>query len=126
MRSRREGARSSQPRGLLQAHSQAFGLLAGQAFLLLVFLVLLELALAIVVERLLCCYALVPRCVVRGRLKPAELVGLALGFAPALLVRLRRGGLLSGLFMYVGGVATVFPGRGEGVWVWYGKSTSLI
>ena len=114
-RTRREveerGRRSSQPRSLLQAHSQALGLLAGLAFLLLVLLVLIELALAIVVERLLCRYALVPRCVVRGRLKPAELVGLALGFAPALLVRLRRGGLLLGLFMYVVGLAAVFPGR---------------
>ena len=106
------GRRSSQPRGLLQAHSQASGLLANLTFLFLVLFVLFELALAIVVERLLCRYALVPRCVVRGRLKPAELMGLASGFVPALLVRLRREGLLSGLFMYVAGVAAVFPGRG--------------
>ena len=107
-RTRREvaerGRRSSQLRGLLlQAHSQALGLLAGLTFLFLVLLVLFELVLAIVIERLLCRYALVPRCVVRGRLKPAELMGSTLGFAPALLVRLRRGGLLSGLFMYVAG-----------------------
>ena len=86
------------------------------------FLVLFELALAIVVERLLCRYALVPRCAVRGRLKPAELMGLALGFAPAFLVRLRRGGLLLGLFMYVAGVAAVFPGRG----VVFGLALSII
>ena len=84
--------------------------------------VLFELALAIVVERLLCRYALVPRRVVGGRLEPAELVGLALGFAPALLVRLRRGGLLLGLFMYVAGVAAVFPGRG----VLFGLARSMV
>ena len=113
MRSRREGAGPANRAAYCRRILRPLDFLRVWRFFSSCFLFFLNSALAIVVERLLCRYALVPRCLVRGRLKPAELVGLALGFVPALLVRLRRGGLLSGLFMYVAGVAAVFAWRGE-------------
>ena len=60
--------------------------------------VVFGLARSIIFERLPCCFALVPRCVVGGRLKPAELVDLALGFTRALLGRWRRGRALLGFY----------------------------
>ena len=58
--------------------------------------VVFGLARSIFVERLPCRFALVPRCMVGGRLKAAELVDLALSFAGALLGRWRRGRALPG------------------------------
>ena len=58
--------------------------------------VVFGLARSIVVERLLRRFALVPRCMVSGRLQPAELVDLALSFARAFFGRWRRGRALLG------------------------------
>ena len=62
------------------------------------------LAFEIVVEGLLCRLASFPRCVVRGRLKPAELASVLLGLAGALLGRLQGGGLFLCLLRIFGSV----------------------
>ena len=62
------------------------------------------LAFEIVVEGLLRRLARFPRCAVCGRLKPAELAGVLLGLAGALLGRLRGGGLFLCLLRIFGSV----------------------
>ena len=62
------------------------------------------LAFEIVVEGLLRRLARFPRCAVCGRLKPAELAGVLLGLAGAILGRLRGGGLFLCLLRIFGSV----------------------